>query len=267
MLYDKSHKRLRNRLHLHNTLRVASFNMHKGVTHFNTRLSLQHQRNALANLNADLVFLQEVRDVHAPHAKRFAMWPQQGQMHFLSQSIWPHTAYGKNAFYPNGHHGNAILSKFPLQTIANTNISAHRIEQRGMLHCKIDIPHWERPLHAFCLHLGLLASWRQQQLAAIADYIEDELSDQSAPIILAGDFNDWSTRAGEAIAARLNLVEAFKHHHGKHARSFPAFFPLLKLDRIYVRGFDIQHAATHGNQGLLNHSDHVILTSTLIKHG
>jgi endonuclease/exonuclease/phosphatase family metal-dependent hydrolase len=250
-----------------NTLRVASFNLHKGVTHFNTRFALHHQRHALAHLNADIVFLQEVRDVHAPHAKRFTKWPQQGQMHFLSQNLWPHTSYGQNAFYPSGHHGNAILSKFPLQTIANTNISAHRIEQRGLLHCKIAVPHWDQPLHAFCLHLGLLAKWRQQQIQMVADYIEQAVPNHHSPIIVAGDFNDWSTRSGEVMASRLNLLEAFKHANGKHARSFPAFFPLLKLDRIYVRGFDIVEASTHSNKRLLNDSDHMILSSTLIKHG
>ena len=251
---------------MHNTLRVATFNIHKGVTHFNTRLALQHQRNALTHVNADIVFLQEVRETHTAHAKRFALWPEHGQMHFLSQNLWPHAAYGKNAFYPSGHHGNAILSKFPLHTVANKNISAHPMEQRGMLHCQINVPHWSAPLHAFCLHLGLLAKWRHQQLNTIADYIEQHLPEQESPVIIAGDFNDWSTRAGDTLAQRLNMLEVFQHHTGSHARSFPAFFPMLKLDRIYVRGFDIQRANTHSNGGIFNDSDHVILSSTLVKH-
>lgn len=246
-------------------LRVATFNIHKGVTHFNTRFALHHQRNALIQLDADVVFLQEVRDAHAQHAKRFRYWPAHGQTQFLSHSVWPFYAYGQNADYPHGHHGNAILSKFPIQQVVNHDISAHPIEQRGFLHCQITVPHWSQPLHAFCLHLGLLAQWRRKQLLTLVDYIERALPNDDSPMIIAGDFNDWSTRAGHVLTSRLQMLEAFHHVNGTHARSFPAFLPILKLDRIYVRGFDIQHAATHKPSVILNDSDHLILCSTLIK--
>ncbi len=36
------------------------------------------------------------------------------QFAFLADEIWPHFAYGKNAIYSAGHHGNAILSKHPI---------------------------------------------------------------------------------------------------------------------------------------------------------
>jgi endonuclease/exonuclease/phosphatase family metal-dependent hydrolase len=41
--------------------------------------------------------------------------------------------------------------------------------------------------------------------------------------------------------------------------------PLLKLDRIYVRGFHIQHAEIHSGAGFLKVSDHAMLTATLYK--
>lgn len=40
----------------------------------------------------------------------------------------------------------------------------------------------------------------------------------------------------------LGLQEIFHHLHGHYARSFPARFPLLSLDRIYVRGLVPHHA-------------------------
>jgi endonuclease/exonuclease/phosphatase family metal-dependent hydrolase len=57
----------------------------------------------------------------------------------------------------------------------------------------------------------------------------------------------------------------FEQHTGKHARSFPSWMPLLKLDRIYVRGFHIQHAEIHSGAGFLKVSDHAMLTATLYK--
>jgi endonuclease/exonuclease/phosphatase family metal-dependent hydrolase len=251
-------------LGLQNTLRIATFNIHKGVTHFNARFALHHQRDLIRKLHADIVFLQEVRDVHSHHSKRFTTWPNAGQVEYLADSIWPDFAYGKNAEYPAGHHGNALLSKFPIIQSSNVDISAHTAEDRGFLHCEINILGWSAPLHAICVHLGLFAHWRRRQLELVAKYIEQHVP-AAAPLIIAGDFNDWSTRSGVAFAARLKLHEVFEHHAGKSARSFPAWLPVLKLDRIYVRGFNVQQAQVHSGVRFVKVSDHAILTATLHK--
>ena len=78
---------------MHNTLHIATFNIHKGLTHFNARFALHEQRELLRTLQPDIVFLQEVRDEHAPHSKRFSDWPQTGQVSFLADAIWPHFSY------------------------------------------------------------------------------------------------------------------------------------------------------------------------------
>lgn len=249
---------------MHRTLTIATFNTHKGVTHFNARLALHEQRDLLKKIAPDILFLQEVREKHLQHSQRFDSWPEAGPMHFLSHQEWPHHVYGKNAEYKNGHHGNAILSKFPIAYSHNTDISAHKIEQRGFLHCEIHVPQWDTPLHAFCVHLGLLAHWRRKQLHSIADYIAGQINPKS-PLIIAGDFNDWSTRSGHSFAHRLQLQEAFAQHHGSHARSFPSWFPMLKLDRIYVRGFHIQAVDIHAGRHFFNVSDHAMLSTRLVK--
>ena len=249
---------------MHNTIRIATFNIHKGVMHFNARFSLLSQRELLRKLHVDLVFLQEVQDVHSTNSKRHEAWPTAGQVEFLAEAVWPEFAYGKNSVYPAGHHGNALLSKFPILQTKNTNISAHASEQRGMLHSEIKHPNWDVPLHTICVHLGLFAHWRHQQLEKVAEYIEQQVPMHS-PLIIAGDFNDWSSRAGRAFASRLHLHEVFEHHAGQSARSFPSWLPILKLDRIYVRGFSVKHAETHSGAHFIQLSDHALLTATLIK--
>lgn len=249
---------------MHNTLRIATFNIHKGVTHFNARFALHYQRDLLRKLHADLVFLQEVQDVHIKHSKRFSTWPTLGQAEFLADAVWPDYAYGKNAVYPAGHHGNALLSKFPIIKTTNEDISSHTSEQRGMLHCEINLPGWDTPLHTICVHLGLFALWRRQQLLIVANYIDQHVP-TTAPLIIAGDFNDWTMRAGRIFAERLHLHEVFEHHAGKSARSFPSWLPLLRLDRIYVRGFHVKHVEVHSGLQFVKLSDHAILTATLIK--
>lgn len=245
-------------------INIATFNIHKGFTHFNARFALQGQREILRKLNADVIFLQEVQDVHIKHSKRLNASSTSGQLEYLADSIWSDHAYGKNAAYPSGHHGNAVLSKFPIINIYNQDISAHNSEQRGMLHCEIQVPQWNQPLHAICLHLGLFASWRRKQLIDVANFIEQQVP-ADAPLIIAGDFNDWSQRAGREFAKRLNIKEVFEHHHGSHARSFPAMLPVLKVDRIYVRGFDVKQAKVHAGVRFLTLSDHAILTASLAK--
>lgn len=245
-------------------INVATFNTHKGFTHFNARFSLKNQREMLRKLNADVIFLQEVQDVHIKHSTRFIEWSTSGQLEYLADSIWPDYAYGKNSAYPAGHHGNALLSKFPIINTINQDISAHTSEQRGMLHCEINIPEWDEPLHTICLHLGLFATWRRKQLMDVAHFIEQSVP-ADAPLIIAGDFNDWSMRGGNEFAKRLHIKEVFEHHMGTPARSFPAWMPILKIDRIYVRGFDVKQVKVHAGARFLALSDHAILTATLIR--
>ncbi len=247
-----------------NILRIATFNIHKGFTHFNAHFSLHNQRDLLRNLHADVLFLQEVQDANSMHSKRFSAWPTAGQVEFLADSIWPDFAYGKNSAYPSGHHGNALLSKFSIVNTNNIDISAHSSEQRGMLHCEIKVPDWTMPLHAICVHLGLFAHWRRQQLQVVADYIEQHVP-KDAPLIIAGDFNDWSSSAGRIFATRLHLKEVFEHDSGKSARSFPSWLPMLRLDRIYVRGFQIKQVEVHAGSHFVKVSDHAILTASLLK--
>ena len=249
---------------MHNTIRIATFNIHKGVTHFNARFALHKQRELLRKLQVDIVFLQEVQDVHTQNSKRFMAWPVAGQVEFLADAAWPAFAYGKNSVYPAGHHGNALLSKFPITHTNNQDISAHTSEQRGMLHCKINIPNWDEPLHTICVHFGLFANWRRHQLETVASFIEQHVP-ANAPLIIAGDFNDWSLRGGRIFAKRLHVHEVFEHHTGHAARSFPSWLPLLRLDRIYVRGFTVKHAETHSGPKFIQLSDHAILTATLVK--
>ena len=250
--------------HLHNPIRIATFNIHKGMTYFNARLSLHKQRELLRKLQVDIVFLQEVQDVHTQNSKRFISWPGTGQVKFLADAAWPAFAYGKNSVYPAGHHGNALLSKFPIIHTNNQDISAHTSEQRGMLHCEINVPNWDEPLHTICVHFGLFANWRRQQLESVASFIEQHVP-ANAPLIIAGDFNDWSLRGGRIFAKRLHVHEVFEHHTGYAARSFPSWLPLLRLDRIYVRGFTVKHAETHSGPKFIQLSDHAILTAILVK--
>jgi endonuclease/exonuclease/phosphatase family metal-dependent hydrolase len=246
-----------------NKLHIATYNIHKGFSHFNRRVMVHQLRDSLRALNADIIFLQEVVGEHKGHGARFENWPESPQYEFLADSIWTDFAYGKNAVYDEGHHGNAILSRYPIVRWDNVDVSAHRFESRGLLHCEIGIPQWRENLHCICVHLGLFKRGRSRQLQLLERHIE-ELVPKDAPLVIAGDFNDWREMASRVLAQRLALAEVFELTEGRSARTFPATLPLFRLDRIYVRGFHIERAQVHQGHPWSKISDHAVLSAQMI---
>jgi len=243
-------------------LHVATYNIHKGFSHFNSRMVIHELRDRLRGVNADLVFLQEVLGEHDVHARRHIDWPDEPQYEFLADTVWADFAYGRNAVYDHGHHGNAILSRYPITRAENQDISSHPFERRGILHCEIEVQGCSRPVHAVCVHLALDERGRGRQVAAIVERVS-EVVPRDAPLIVAGDFNDWRNRAGRKLAAALGMTEAFRDRRGRPARSFPSALPILRLDRIYVRGFSVDHAQVHHGHPWSRISDHALLSAQL----
>ena len=244
------------------SLRIVTYNIHKGFSQFNRRMVLHDLREQLRGTRADLVFLQEVVGAHDLHPERHADYPGQSQYEFLADAIWQDYAYGKNAVYPAGHHGNAILSRFPIAGWSNEDVSAHRFEQRGLLHCEVNVPEWGETLHCLCVHFGLFARGRRKQLSALRARIQREVPPH-APLVIAGDFNDWSGEACAVLARDLHLREAFGQTHGAPAKSYPAALPLFRLDRIYVRGLRVQQCQVHAGRPWSKISDHAALSTVI----
>lgn len=238
-------------------LKVATYNIHKGFSPFNRRVVLHDLREQLRTLNADIVFLQEVQGEHAHHAQRHGTYPVEPQHEFLADEFWAHQAYGMNAVYEHGHHGNAILSRFPIVQTLNRDVSAHRFEQRGLLHCEIDVK--GQSVHCFCTHFGLFARGRRQQMQALIEHAQASVP-EDAPLLIAGDFNDWRNELTRGLSDSLGVQDVFHLNCGQPARSFPAAFPLLKLDRIYARGFDVVGCDVHDGR---RKSDHAALSANL----
>lgn len=217
------------------SFQILTYNIHKGFNVGNRRFVLPAIRKALREVNADLMCLQEIQGQHLKHEAKIWNWPEQPQTEFLAQHTWPHHAYGKNAVYSQGNHGNAIISKFPLAFWENINVSPYPWASRSLLHSEIQTADNDNPLHIICLHFGLLAGERRRQVETLCQRIESHVPDH-APLIIAGDFNDWQGVITHQFKQRLQLKEVFQTLHGSHARTFPAWLPMLPMDRIYYRG-------------------------------
>lgn len=238
-------------------LRVLTVNTHKGFTPFNRRFILPELREAVRSTGADLVFLQEVMGSHDGHASKHPAWPQTSHYEFLADNMWSDFAYGRNAVYPDGHHGNAVLSKYPILEHRNLDVSIVGPERRGLLHCVLQVPGHDE-VHAICVHLSLLESHRQLQLDLLCKLLESLPS--HAPVIIAGDFNDWQLQGNVRLARCDYLHEVFERHKGTLARTYPARLPMLRLDRIYLRNASSQSPQILGNKPWTHLSDHLPLT-------
>jgi endonuclease/exonuclease/phosphatase family metal-dependent hydrolase len=244
------------------SLRILSYNIHKGFS-LDRKFVLSAIKEAIHSTGAELVCLQEVIGEHSGHSKKISAWPVAPQLEFLADSIWPHFAYGKNAVYTEGHHGNAILSRMPVLEWENIDISNNRFERRGLLHATIQpLREGEKQLHVVCVHLDLFEKGRTIQLERIVKRIHDHVPD-GCPLIIAGDFNDWREKASPVLEAELGVKEIFHILHGNHAKSFPSWFPFLPLDRIYVRGFRAVEAKCFTETPWDKLSDHGALLADL----
>jgi len=245
----------------HDKLRVVTLNIHKGLSTFNRRMVIHELREGLSLLKPDVAFLQEVAGDNQRHAQRFAAWPGKGQHEFLAGDELQHV-YGRNRVHQYGHYGNAMLSRFPIVSHENTDISDHRFERRGLLHTVVKVPGWRRNLHCVCVHLSLHERGRKRQLDALGERLQD-LVERNAPLIIAGDFNDWRQRASSILEKSLGMTEVSVAAGGRHSRTFPSVLPLFHLDRIYVRGFSVVKSQVHRGRPWSLLSDHLAVSAEL----
>jgi endonuclease/exonuclease/phosphatase family metal-dependent hydrolase len=251
--------------------RILSLNIHKGFALGPKRLVLSRIRECLRDSGANIVFLQEVIGVNHRHQRNVVSWPSQTQLEYLADSVWTHHAYGRNAIYQHGHHGNAILSELPFVHWDNIDASIFNFSQRGFLHGTVrnttirnTTARGEREgnLHLICVHLGLFEHERRKQITHLIEYIERQVP-HSEPLILAGDFNDWRHTGHRRLCSALGLEEVHESCNGNTARTYPAFMPMLAMDRIYLRGLRVSQCSSIVGEHWREFSDHRALLASV----
>ena len=212
-----------------NVVRVATYNIHKGVqgVGLRRRLEIHNLGHAVEQLDADIVCLQEVRKVHRREERHFKSWPELPQADFLAPEGYV-AVYRSNALTRHGEHGNALLSRWPVLTHQHEDMSDHRFEQRGLLHAEVLL--FGRSVHVVVVHLGLIRSSRVRQIAQLQRFIAREVP-AGAPLLVAGDFNDWGASVQTALGATALTTFGEQRHP-----TFPARLPLVQLDYVYARG-------------------------------
>jgi endonuclease/exonuclease/phosphatase family metal-dependent hydrolase len=210
-------------------LRVATYNIHKGVQGLGParRLEIHNLALAVEMLDADIVCLQEVRRVNRREADYFTQWPDLPQADFLAPEGYQ-AVYATNAYTRDGEHGNALLSRWPVVRHQHEDMSDHRFEQRGLLHAEVRMQ--RRALHVIVVHFGLIPASRRRQAEQVRRYIRREIA-PDAPVLVAGDFNDWGSHVRRALGQ-----DALHALEGPRTLTYPSRLPVAQLDHLYARG-------------------------------
>ncbi len=206
-------------------VRVLSYNIHKCIGGLDRQYKPDRVGDTIAHYQPDVVMLQEV-DAGCKRSERHR------QVDVLSEMLGlPHQTWHPNvAVRGGGQYGNATLSRFPLLNNENIDLSVPLKKKRSVLHAHLLIDR-DRSLHVFNLHLGLFGPERRIQLQKLlASQVLRGLP-STAPVVVAGDFNDvWET-LGQSI-----LTPAGFKTIASPLKTFPAYAPMRALDGMYVRG-------------------------------
>ncbi len=234
------------------TLRVVTYNIHKGVQGLGPlrRLEIHNLSHAMAHMDADVLCLQEVRKMHHGEARHFPHWPQAPQADYLAP-VGYQAIYRTNAITRHGEHGNALLSRWPIVQHQHEDMSDHRLEQRGLLHVELDVA--GQGVHVLVVHLGLIRAGRVRQLQQLTRFIQREIP-LTAPVLVAGDFNDvpaWVARHLAAVGFAAPVV--------KPCATFPSRLPLVQLDHVLARGLLPLGAQVPRGMSWARMSDHLPL--------
>jgi endonuclease/exonuclease/phosphatase family metal-dependent hydrolase len=220
-------------------LRVSSYNIHSC---FGRDGIYRPDRVAdvVAEMRADIVGLQEVDS---------ALRAGDGlnQVDFIALHTGMKVVTGPTILRDTGDYGNALLTRFDIGETRKIDLSLPGREPRGAL--DVDLDYHGQTIRVVVTHLGLKGVERRQQIGRLVDVLA---RDESRPILVLGDMNEWFPVA--------RSIRSFLSIFGKHppVRTFPSWWPVLALDRIFVSPKDALIAAkVHATNLARVASDHL----------
>lgn len=198
------------------SFRVATYNVHRCVG-IDRRLEPRRVAAVIRQMDADIIGLQEVDN-------RSDGSSESAQMDFLAGETGYEVVPGPTIKLSNGHYGNVLLTRWPVLKRREIDLCVSCREPRGAIEAFLSVH--DREVRVIVTHLGLAFSERRYQVSRLADLIVE----MTSPLfVLLGDINEW-VPTGRGLKLLHSLM-------GKSpvTRSFPSWWPLLALDRIWVK--------------------------------
>lgn len=217
---------------------IATYNVHRW-TGVNGRAAIDPARASfvISELDADVIALQEV----------LRPYDTEDPLPALCRALGLHFVFAPTRIHKRGEQGNAILSRFPIESCSVFDISHSRIEKRGVLAAQFGDA--ERSLSVIATHLSLVDRTRARQVQSLLQH--PELN--AGPAVLLGDMNAWR----KCKATRRLEDEFARHENQQWPASFPAPRPVFALDRIYSINAEIKEVYSHNTPSSRRASDHL----------
>lgn len=164
---------------------------------------------------------------------------------FITQQLGFHAVEAKTITAKDGgEYGQMLSSRWALLRTQVHDISVPHREPRRAIEAEIDTP--SGCVQVFASHFGLTFGERRKQAQAVA-----ALAARSPhPTIVLGDFNDW-TRHGAVQKVLSGSFPSLTQH-----RTWPSFFPVMRLDRVFCRPAGVLGESRTDPEGA-RYSDHL----------
>jgi endonuclease/exonuclease/phosphatase family metal-dependent hydrolase len=193
-------------------LAVATYNVH-GCVGADGREDRERTLRVLRALDADVIALQELR------------WRPGDALHLLDEfaaSLGYTPLAGPTLLRPDGHYGNALLTRLPVVEQRLVDLSVPGREPRGALAAVLQCA--GGPLTVIATHLGLAPGERRRQMQRLLALVRRS----AKPVLLLGDLNEWFLWG--------RPLRWLRRHFGRTPApaTYPARWPLFALDRIWV---------------------------------
>ena len=182
-----------------------------------------------------MLFLQEVQGVHRRHAGRYRDWPLKPQHEFIADKVWHESRLRPQCDHaprPSRQRGAVALSH---RRAGESGHFGARLRKPRSAALRAATGRGLPALHCINVHLGLFERGRHWQVRTLCERIREAVP-ADAPLIIAGDFNDWRRKADRTLQQELGVVEVFEAARGSRREPFPSVLPVFRLDRIYARG-------------------------------
>lgn len=210
-------------------LRILCFNIHGGYS-LDGRRDLKRVHDLLEKLDIDIAVFQEMETR-----------PKRGgtatDVNELAGGARPHHMMGPTLKDGQGWYGNLLVSKYKIKRAqVHTLEKKWDIEPRNAVDCVIETP--LGTLRIIGTHLSLAAWERKNEVPMLIKLVEQVEEEEKNPVFLMGDINEWraSSRLLKYLGSVMTELPA--------GRSFPAFFPLFRLDRVWHDSPHVRAKAT-----------------------
>ena len=209
-------------------LRVATYNIHK-ARGLDRRTSPARIIAILKELDADILCLQEIVNAPGTHlsTRGSSVFDQAGEItRALPEYIH---RFGANRPLHGGTYGNLTLSRLPIRSWHNHDLTSRR-EERGALQTDIEVG--SQLLHVFNVHLGTGFNERRRQARVL---LGDKIlahPELAATRLVVGDLNEW-TRGLTTHLLRETFSTFSPRHTLRLPATFPGLLPLVTLDHCY----------------------------------